>query len=586
MLDYQTYLSQVRRNAYEADPAFRAHWLAGLPETWRAWSDTRARQVGALAATRWTELGQRANENPPKLHVRNAWGEDIYSVEVHPDYDQLAREAYEAGVVWPRFNAHLNGGKAPWSVVFGLGYLFGQAEQGMFCPICLTAGTAWLLERFGDEELKRRYLTRVASPDYDQLLEGAMFLTEREGGSDVGAARCEARMEGGQWRLYGDKWFASNAGRAGAMMVLARPQGAAAGTRGLGLFLVPRELGNGERNAIRIHRLKDKLGTRSMPSGELTFEGAIAYPVGAVEHGFAQMAEMLNLSRLYNAVGSISNMRRVLRTAIAYQGARSAFGHAVDQYPMAQAQLIEQTIEQEAATRITFETIGWLDRVEAGNPGARGEKLLRVLTPMIKYHTARASVDMASWGAEALGGNGYIEEWPMARYLRDAQVLPIWEGTTNILVLDVLRSFAKEGTGPVLLAELGNRLEADFGPALAPWREALAREVADAEQQLLALLELDDAGRTCHAKAWCDRMVRLTQGVLLLETAAQELAAGRGRAVLVLAHFLRRHFAPGDWRERMRGPSPALGYEAIVHHAPISADAAIALLREGAPALR
>lgn len=586
MLDFSAYQTETARNAYEADPAFRALWLAGLPEPWRAWSDARATQMGALAATRWNALAERANAHPPELHVRNAWGENVFEVEVHPDYDQLAREAYEAGLVWPRFNAHLNGGKAPWSVVFGLGYLFGQAEQGLFCPVCLTAGTAWLLERFADPELQQRYLPRVASPDYAQLLEGAMFLTEREGGSDVGAARCEARLEGGQWRLYGDKWFASNAGRAGAMMVLARPQGASAGTRGLGLFLVPRELESGERNAIRVHRLKNKLGTRSMPSGELTFEGAIAYPVGTLEHGFAQMAEMLNLSRLYNAVASLANMRRVLRTAIAYQGARSAFGHHVDQYPMAQAQLIDQTVEQEAAVRITFETIGWLDRVEAGEPGARGEKLLRVLTPMIKYHTARSAMDMASWGAEALGGNGYIEDWPMARYLRDAQVLPIWEGTTNILVLDVLRSFAKEGTGPALLAELGARLAADFGPVLAPWREALAREVADAEQHLLALLELDDAGRTCHAKGWCDRMVRLTQGVLLLESARQELAADRGRGVLVLASFLRRHFASADWRERLRAPSPALGYEAIVHHAPLTAEAAIALLREGAPALR
>lgn len=584
MLDYSAYQAAARRSYYQQDPTFQALMRDQLAPAWHHWADERFAAVGELAATRWADLAIPANEQPPRLRTHNRWGERIDEVEVHPAYDQLAREAYEAGVVWPRFNAVLDGQKAPWSVVFGLGYMFGQAEQGMFCPICLTAGTAWLLERFADPAMKAAYLPRVASPRYEELMEGAMFLTERSGGSDVGAVLTEARLEDGQWKLYGDKWFSSNAGRAQAMMVLARPVGAPSGTRGLGLFLVTRELPDGTKNAIRINRLKDKLGTRSMPSGEITFEGAVAHPVGDLERGFLQMAEMLNLSRIYNAVGSISNMRRVLNEVLAFSEARTTFGTTVANYPMVRAQLVDHTVEQEASLRLTFEAIRLLDAVEDGRASTRDSLVLRALTPMTKYFTARSCVDMASWACEAFGGIGYIEEWPTARFLRDAQVLTIWEGTTNILVLDVLRSFAKEGTGPALLGELGARLAADVPAALAPWRQAIAREVADLEQHLLALGRLGDAERTVHAKAWCDRAVRLYQAVLLLEAASRDLEADRGRGVLVLGAFMRRHFQPSGWRETL-ATHPDAAYEAIVKHAPVAPADALELVREAAAAL-
>lgn len=584
MLDFAAFQAAQRRSYYDRDPAFAEVMGATLAPRWLDWARPRFEATGEAAATRWADLAVTANENPPKLRTHNAWGERIDAVEMHPAYEQLAKEAYEAGVVWPRFNPILDGQKAPWGVVFGLGYLFGQAEQGLFCPVCLTAGTAWLLERFAEPALRERYLSRVASPTYDNLMEGAMFLTERTGGSDVGAAIVEARHEGGTWRIYGDKWFCSNAGRAQAMMVLARPQGAPAGTRGLGLFMIPRDLPDGQRNAIRFNRLKDKLGTKSMPSGELTFEGAVAYPVGPLERGFASMAEMLNLSRLYNAVASIANMRRTLNTATAYLHARSAFGQVVTNAPMVRRQLVDLEVELEAGLRLVFEAIALLDRAEAGEASVRDQGVLRVLTPIIKYHTARAAMDTASYCAELLGGNGYIEEWQVARFLRDAQVLPIWEGTTNILVLDVLRSFAKEGTGPALLAWLGERLAPPVPATLATQRDRLLAEVADLEQHLLAISTLDDEGRQLHAKDWCDRAVRAAQGVLLLEAAGRDVTRGSGRGLLVLGAFLRRHYTPAGWKERLAAPTPSLGFEAIVDKQAISVDAAIALLRQPVPA--
>lgn len=579
MLDFQAYLDASRRSYYDQDPAFQEVMASTLAPEWNGWVTPRLKAAGEAAATRWADLAVTANENPPKLRPYNPWGERIDQVEVHPAYDQLAKEAYEAGVVWPRFNPVLDGRQAPWGVVFGLGYLLSQAEQGLFCPVCLTAGTAWLLERFAEPAIRDKFLPHVASPTYDTLWEGAMFLTERAGGSDVGANTTIAREEAGTWKLYGDKWFCSNAGRAGAMMVLARPEGAAAGTRGLGLFLVPWRHDDGSRNAIRFNRLKDKLGTKSMPSGELTFEGAVAYPVGSLERGFAQMTAMLNLSRLYNAVASAANIRRMVNTAVAYLHARTAFGKVVADSPMVQAQLIDLEVEAEAGLRLVFESIRLLDATEAGTASQREELALRVLTPLVKYHTAREAVDTASRCAEFLGGNGYIEEWPAARFLRDGQVLPIWEGTTNILVLDVLRSFAKEGTGPALLGWLGEWLAKPVPTALATQREALAREVADLEAHLLALTGLPEDARLTHAKGWGDRAIRAAQGCLLLAAAARDAETGSGRGLLVLAAFLRRHYLPGGWRERLAATAPHTGFGAIVKKEAVTLEAAVALLR-------
>ncbi len=584
MLDYQAYLSAARRSYVEQDPSLASVLATTVAPEWREWMAPRLAEIGRAAATRWNDLATTANEQTPRLRSHNRWGERIDAVEVHPAYDQLAREVYEAGVVWPRFNPVLGGQKAPWGVVFTIGYLLSQAEQGLFCPVCLTAGTAWLIERFSSDEQREAYLPRVAAQSYDDLWEGAMFLTEKAGGSDVGAVETTAKLVDGEWRLAGDKWFSSNGGRARAMMVLARPEGAAMGTRGLGLFLVPLHLADGSRNAIRFHRLKDKLGTKSMPSAELTFEGAVAYPVGDITRGFNHMAEMLNLSRLYNAVASVGNMRRTLNEAIAYTHARTAFGHVIDNYPLVRAKLIELSVEQEASFRLVFEAIAYLDRLEAGQgrEDRRDEAVLRVLTPMAKFHTGREAVDAASAAAEILGGNGYIEDWPIARFFRDAQVLPIWEGTTNILLLDVLRAFAKESAGQALLCDLGERLGKPVPAALAHLREVLVGEVADLEHHLAALGALPDPEKSVHVKGWADRAVRAFQGVLLLATAAEDVEAGRGRGLLVLSSFVRRHYTPtgaAGWRTRLTAPAPHLGFEAIVRGEAVSAAEAIELLR-------
>jgi acyl-CoA dehydrogenase len=336
-------------------------------------------------------------------------------------------------------------------------YLFNQAEYGLGCPINVTDGAAMLLARFGDAALKDKYLDGLTTTDMALLTQGAQFMTEKEGGSDVGRLTTTAVQEGDQWRLHGEKWFCSNADAAIAM-VLARPEGAPSGTRGLGLFLLPRRLDDGSRNRYRIIRLKEKLGTRSMASGEIKFEGAAAYLVGRADRGFAQMAEMVNWSRLSNGVKSTALMRRALNDALAVARGRIAFGRPLIALPLARRQLVKMLLPLEQALSLCFATADALDRAEAGSQEAA--LLLRLLTPVLKFRATRDARKVCGDALEMRGGVGYIEEFAPARLLRDAHLGSIWEGTGNIVALDALtRAIGRHGADAVLAAMLAERLE-------------------------------------------------------------------------------------------------------------------------------
>jgi len=227
-------------------------------------------------------------------------------------------------------------------------FLFNQAEFGMGCPINVTDGCAKLLNNFGSEALKAKYLDGLTQTDMSKLTQGGQFMTEKEGGSDVGTLTTTAVQEGDHWRLYGEKWFCSNAD-AQVVMLLARPEGAGPGTRGVGLFLMPRHLDDGSQNHYRIVRLKDKLGTRSMASGEIKLEGAIAYAVGKLDRGFVQMAEMVNSSRLSNGVKSTALMRRAHHDAMTVARNRMVFGQRIIDLPLARRQLMKIALATEQA---------------------------------------------------------------------------------------------------------------------------------------------------------------------------------------------------------------------------------------------
>jgi acyl-CoA dehydrogenase len=303
------------------------------------------------------------------------------------------------------------------------------------------------------------------------LWKGTQFMTEKAGGSDVGAIETVARQEGGCWRLTGEKWFCSHTDAEVALM-LARPEGAPEGTRGLALFALPRYREDGTRNSYRIVRLKDKLGTRSMASGEIRLEGAVAYLVGAVDRGFKQMMDQVNLSRLSHGVRAAAMMRRCLNEALAAARSRHAFGSAVIERPLMRRQLMKILVPTEQALSMAMLAAHTMDKEMAGDNQARA--LLRILTPMLKLRACRDNIRVATGAMEVRGGNGYIEEWVNARLVRDAHIGVLWEGTSNINALDVVqRAVGKSGVDEALAAFLHGRLgEADRLPE--PYRERLS----------------------------------------------------------------------------------------------------------------
>ncbi len=545
---------------YAADPAFRRLMARMLPERLHDWAAPRFARMGRQAATEVDPLAIAADRTPPRHLPYSPLGERIDEIVYHPSYPEMVAIAYGSGLVSLGYDPDLAGefGRIPHALTFGLGYLFAQAETGLYCPVCLTAGSARLLAKFASPDLQRRYLPRLTTSDPEELWQGAMFLTEKAGGSDVGQTALKAVPDGEAWRLWGDKWFCSNAD-AGVMMVLARPEGAAPGTRGLGLFLVPRTLEDGTRNPIRINRLKDKLGVRSMASAELDFQGAIAYAVGDLSQGFQYMTEMLNLSRVFNSVAAVAASRRALFEAIRYVRDRVAFGKPVDQHALARELLSRMIVEQEAATRLVFQTVHHLDMVDSGHGGSDGP-LLRILTPMIKAHTGKLAVSHASEAMELHGGNGYIEDFVTARLLRDAQVLPIWEGTTSILILDTLRAMLKEKAHEALLAACARRLEGLREARLRDWAQPVEKALQVLAAEVSGWDALESAARDLAAKRFFTDAVAIAEASLLFEAAQEGLDAGSLRESLVARLYGLMRF--GDRREAMEALCNS--YESLV----------------------
>src|SRR5579871_2167836 len=475
-------------NFYRADPALADILRIHLPDAVFRHIEPHLDRLGELAGGHLDDCARLADRYPPVLHPRDRFGRDVQTIEYHPAYRELERAAFgEFGIHAMSIRKGIMGWpeKYPVAAKHAFTFLFNQAEFGLGCPINVTDGCAKLLANFGSEELKARYLDGLTQTDMSKLTQGGQFMTEKEGGSDVGTLTTIAVQDGDHWRLYGEKWFCSNAD-AKVVMLLARPQGAIDGTRGVGLFLMPRFLEGGRQNHYRIVRLKDKLGTRSMASGEITFEGAVAYAVGRLDRGFVQMAEMVNSSRLSNGVKSTALMRRAYHDAMTVARNRVVFGSRIIDLPLGRRQLMKIMLATEQALSLSFVTADALDRAEAGSQDAAA--LLRILTPTLKFRATRDARKVCGDAMEMRGGTGYIEEFATARLLRDAHLGSIWEGTGKIVAIDALtRAIGRHSADAALGADLHARLD-DSNSVPDGWRDRLhgladravgfAREVA------------------------------------------------------------------------------------------------------------
>ena len=424
-------------------------------------------RLGQLAGGRLDELARIADRHPPVLHPRDRFGRDQDWIEYHPAYREMEQIAF--GDFQFHAMSHRGGvldmdRPLPPVAKYAFQYLFVQGEFGLMCPISVTDTSIHLIRKFGSNSLQDYLLPRMLSSDLSTMWKGTQFMTEKVGGSDVGAIETVACQQDGVWRLHGEKWFCSHTDADVALM-LARPEGAPPGTRGLALFALPRRTRDGARNAYRIVRLKDKLGTKSMASGEIRLEGAEAYLVGQQDQGLKQMMEQVNLSRLSHGVRAAAMMRRCVNEALAAARGRTAFGQTVADFPLMRRQLMKMLVPAEQALSMALCTADALGR------GATSE--LRILTGLLKLRACRDNATVATAAMEARGGNGYIEDWVNPRLIRDAQVGLLWEGTSNINALDVIsRAVGKSGAHLALQAMLRGRL-AEATALPAPFRDAL-----------------------------------------------------------------------------------------------------------------
>jgi alkylation response protein AidB-like acyl-CoA dehydrogenase len=513
-------------NLFAADPVGQAlfpHWAGQDFAALRQHFETLGR-AGAEA----TPLSAVADREAPRLETHDARGNRVDRVVYHPAYRELEELAYGAGIVSLKYDGaflakqrerrHLAG--------FGAGFYFVQTEMSLYCPVTMTDGVGFVLERHpvqgaGGAELTQDVIRRLGHPERAQRLRGGMFLTERQGGSDVGANIVRAEQREGRWFLSGDKWFCSNVD-AEAVLVLARMPEGAPGTRGLGLFLVLREHPPGNGGTIRIHRIKEKLGVRGMPTGEVTLDGTEGFLIGGEDRGFKWMAEMINLSRLYASVGSVAALRRGILESLAYGRQRRAFGKPLWEQPLWRATLADLQAEYLGAFVLLFSAVRALDRAGCGDEPAGKE--IRMLTPMVKALTGKLGVFGVSEAMESIGGNAYIEESILPRLLRDVQVNPIWEGTTNILTLDMLRAIGKERCHEAFFDLVRRALgavspEALGGRGVHRYLEGRLRNDAD---RLATLAHEPPDQQQRGAREWLESAGRTASMALLLEAAACE----------------------------------------------------------------
>jgi alkylation response protein AidB-like acyl-CoA dehydrogenase len=420
-----------------------------------AWAEPHLVEMGRAAAGELREWGEECERHPAFLRAPDPSGAHADEVVYSEAWRRIGAVAAGAGLVALPYEDGVPAHAGPEArlVQAALAYLFQPSTATYLCPIAMTDGCARVLLESGPESLRRDVLPHLIARDPTEAWTAGQWMTERQGGSDVGSNAVAAREEDGIWRLYGQKFFCSNVS-AEVALVLARPQGSGPGTRGLALFLVRRHLPDGRRNAYRIERLKDKLGTRAMATAEVMLEGARAELVGARARGFLQMTPMLNITRLHNAISAAAAMRRAVMLAYGYAVQREAFGRRLDRHPLHRQVLLDMAVQAEAGLYLALRVATLLGRVEAGL-GSEGEAaLLRLGVSLAKLYTARQAVAVASEAVESFGGQGYIEDTGIPRLLRDAQVLPIWEGTTNVLALDALRVLGKAGAVDAYAGEL------------------------------------------------------------------------------------------------------------------------------------
>lgn len=407
---------------------------------------------GELAATTWLQWANQAEEEHPVHIPYDTWGTRIDDIRMSSGWKNLEKAAATEGVVATAYQRKQ--GDLSRLYQMSLLYLFHSSSAFVSCPLAMTDGAAFCLMKFGGESSKfKEVFQHLTSNDANQMWTSGQWMTEKIGGSDVSQTETLAHHQAGKASLYGLKWFTS-ATTAEVALTLARDVDAQGktvpGSKGLSMYLVQLRDEKKRLRNITVNRLKEKLGTKALPTAELTLQGTPADAVGGHGNGVKKITSMLNITRIYNSVCATSHARRALDLAKDFSTKRSAFGRKIAEHPMHQETL--RTLEEnfQKCFYLTFYIVELLGKDECGTITQEESALLRLLTPLVKLFTGKKSMAICSEAVESFGGTGYIENSGMPTLLRDAQVFSIWEGTTNILCLDFIRALSKDQLWPVL----------------------------------------------------------------------------------------------------------------------------------------
>ncbi|WP_136715486.1 acyl-CoA dehydrogenase family protein [Halorientalis salina] len=577
-IDYASLEAGRHCNYWELDDTLRSEAERAYPDAEFEWAEGELSELGAVTGNTIADNSEIIDREGHELRTYDKEGEVQNHVEYHPLQHENDELVYERGVTHDIFHAP-PGRDEPlgFQHVLTQQTILSFVDGGFVCPISMTTGAAIVLEKYVDDDhpnadLLDDYFQRLTSRDYEDHIEGAMFLTEKQGGSDVGAneTTAEPTDEDGVYELHGEKWFCSNIDAEGTLALARRPE-APEGTEGLSLFLVPHTKRNGELNDQLYRRLKDKLGTIAVPTGEVELQVAEGYLVGEPEAGFKLMAEMMNFERLTNATGSVGCMGRALLESKVQAANREAFGSTIDEYPLMRRDLVDMQVDYAAALAFAFESASHYADYMDDPDDETAFKLMRLLVPIAKYKTARMAVDTASYACEIQGGNGYVNGYTTEQLLRDAQVLPIWEGTSNILSLDVLRVLNKEAAHEALFPFVRERIESVDHPRLADLADTVEDEFADLQEAMVALAGESQEYAQHEAKELADYIFDVVTAALLLERAQTEIDENDdARRVLVAEWFAETRFGQPDARGITNGESlPHEYFDEIVRYGPI-----------------
>ncbi|HET7442807.1 MAG TPA: acyl-CoA dehydrogenase family protein [Terriglobales bacterium] len=432
----------------------------------------------------WEAEGKSISESvdragTPWLRMFDPDGTRVDQIVFSPDYWKMLNQGYKAGLIWRSFEENSLS-----AACLGI-YVTSFYDPGLACPYTVSLGTAVPLWKYGTPELRDRLLPNLLAKD-ETVWQGATWMTEIKGGSDLGATvETVAQQKDSHWLLTGDKYFASNAG-AELAVVAARPEGAPKNVRGLGLYLVPRYRRNGELNYL-VRRMKDKIATRSVPTGEIELRGSEAWLLGEREQGIYLILEVLNISRVANSVGSVALAQRAMADALAFAEKRVVFGKPLIEQPLMRRQFQEKFEDLQAAFRLAWKAVGLLNEIWLEKPPYSDRyHLFRLLVHLAKYWTANIAVQTAKWAMEVHGGLGILQEYGIERWLREAMILAIWEGPSHRQILDGWEVIERKQAHRLLFQWL---TASEDDPALRDLESRIGQQLALPQQEREASLK-------------------------------------------------------------------------------------------------